>query len=802
MCANNNSGMYSVLDLCFARFPCHTTVLNTDLSILRPTRMHACMIKISTKIQICDKAVQIVSCLIRQCSTVPPLSIWHFSAYIIKAFPPFSLGRTSVANYLLQHGECDPNSVTSYGQTPLSLTNDPSLIRILLFYGAKPTSRVPSHLRDTTADAATNMFIVGNPGAGKSTFIKSFSTSGNAFARIKHRFARVTAVEEKTAGIIPCDIEVKGLGRVTAYDFAGHREFYAGHDALLHNSMRGSASIVLLVINMSEEESKIKEATQYWVQFISNHTSESGPHPHLVIIGSHAEGLSSREVKMKANLIKCVLNSHNFCGITFAGLVITDCRYAESSSMSRLRSILSQSCQSIRSQEKISTAQHSLLVFLLDRFKNEAAVTYGQVSEALRESFSDKKYAYLECVKSSDPLELCDELSKRGNILVMKSQTCIEKSWIVFDKASLLSQVNGVIFAPEGFKEHQDISTRSGLVPQSKLVSLFPNLNADMITQFLCHLEFCHEVTDEEVLSLLHNTQSTSTEKERLLFFPGLVDLDIPADIWQSNDKFVYHSGWILKCSKPEQFFSSRFLHVLLLRLAHSLAFAPCTTVVYRNLPQNYIQVWKCGISWKSTSGIEVVIQVIDQKQVMVIIRGFKSSMTDVLRTRSAIIGKVLYAKQLLCPAVEVEEAFLRPESITTYPMDVATPSKAVRIDAVAQSVVEAGVAVVDETGQMLELNSLLYFEPYANHGIETLESLFKSDAPDQTTDPSVDSITKRLHENIEDAMATLHLPAKQISKLHHEICYPEPDIKGLRNRLDQHSVFSGRSPLDLCTSK
>ena len=718
----------------------------------------------------------------------------------MKVFPPFSEGKTSVATYLLQHRECDPNSVTRYGETPLDMTNDPTLIRILLVHGAKPTSRVPSHLRDTTADAATNMFIVGNPGAGKSTFIKSFSTSGNAFARIKHRFAKVTAVEEKTAGIIPCDIEVKGLGRVTAYDFAGHREFYAGHDALLQNSMRGSASIVSLVINMSEEESNIKEATQYWVQFISNHTSESGPNPHLVIIGSHAEGLSSREVKTKANLMKSVVNSHNLCGITFAGLVITDCRYAESSSMSQLRSILSQSCQSIRSQEKISTAQHSLLVFLLDRFKNEAAVTYGQVSEALRESFSDKKYAYLECVKFSDPLELCDELSKRGNILFMKNQACLEKSWIVFDKASLLSQVNGVIFAPEGFKEHQDISTRSGLVPQSKLVSLFPNLNADMITQFLCHLEFCHEVTDEEVLSLLHNTQSTSTEKERLLFFPGLVDLDIPADIWQPNDKFVYHSGWLLKCSKPEQFFSSRFLQVLSLRLAYSLAFVPCT-VVDRNLPRN-IQVWKCGISWKSTSGIEVVVQVIDQKQVMVIIRGFKSSMTEFLRTRSAVIGKVLDAKQSLCPAVEVEEKFLHPESITTYPLDVATPSKAVRIDAVAQSVVEAGVAVVDEAGQMLELNSLLYFEPYANHGLEALKSLFRSDAPDQTTDPSVDSITKYLHENINRAMAALGLYSEEASKLHHEICLPEPNMDGLRNILDRFSIFTGRNPLDLCTSK
>ena len=39
-------------------------------------------------------------------------------------------------------------------------------------------------------------------------------------------------VDEKTAGIIPYDIHSKALGRLTLYDFAGHKEYYAGHDAL------------------------------------------------------------------------------------------------------------------------------------------------------------------------------------------------------------------------------------------------------------------------------------------------------------------------------------------------------------------------------------------------------------------------------------------------------------------------------------------------------------------------------------------------------------------------------------------
>ena len=84
-----------------------------------------------------------------------------------------------------------------------------------------------------------------------------------------------------------------------------------------------------------------------------------------------------------------------------------------------------------------------------------------------------------------------------------------EISWIMFNQAVFLSQVN---FVPEGLKEHQNISwsTNTGVVPLSILASLFPKLVCDMICQFLCHLEFCHEITDSEILALLHAKASRS----------------------------------------------------------------------------------------------------------------------------------------------------------------------------------------------------------------------------------------------------------------------------------------------------
>ena len=125
---------------------------------------------------------------------------------------------TAIVGYLLQDGQCDPNSVTRRGHTPLDMTNDSELIRLLLNHGAKPNSCFPTHLRDSPADAAIKMFVLGNPGVGKSTLVKAVNTKGSGFSRIKQRFTKVTDVEEKTAGIIPYDIHSEALGRVTMFD--------------------------------------------------------------------------------------------------------------------------------------------------------------------------------------------------------------------------------------------------------------------------------------------------------------------------------------------------------------------------------------------------------------------------------------------------------------------------------------------------------------------------------------------------------------------------------------------------------
>ena len=468
--------------------------------------------------------------------------------YICRNWWPNKETAAAMIGYLLKHGHCDPNSAAHDGKTPLDVAREPEYLRLLLKFGATPNESnmrrfFPEHFQNQPADMAIKIFVLGNPGGGKSTLVKSLQIEGARFSRIKHRFTKVRDVDERTAGIIPYDIENKVLGRVILYDFAGHREFYAGHDALLQNSMTASPSIIVLVINMRGEEGLIRETIQYWFEFINNHSTEGRFESHLVILGSHTDCLSSGETKQKAQFLQLITSHHTLDNVLIIGQVMLDCRYAESSSISQLRSILMQSCKALRSCETIAIAHRCFLVFLFDKYQDQPAIRFSIAATEMANSAELDKYAYLYCLKSSNLIEVCETLNKRGDILFMKNNQHPDNSWIVLDKSILLSQVNGVIFAPEGFKEHQNISTSTGVVPISILASLFPELDRDMICQFLCHLEFCHEITDPEILALLLAKADTYRPDEKFFFFPGLVDLNMSPSVWQPNDQFGYHSG-------------------------------------------------------------------------------------------------------------------------------------------------------------------------------------------------------------------------------------------------------------------
>ena len=550
---------------------------------------------------------------------------------------------------------------------------------------------------------------------------------------ITNRVKKVSNVDQKTAGIVPHDIENKEFGRLTLYDFAGQKEFYAGHDAVLRSAVSGSsAAIFLIVADLCTSDKEFTDRIQYWLAFLENQGVSVKPKPHLVIVGSHADLMKDKkDVEGKRHIVEALQQENAFASFHYVGFVALDCQYAKSSSMSQLRQYLADSCEKLRKNSKMSSRNHCFLVYLLDKFRDRPAVQIREVSARVAEErplLRSGPACILEDVSSIS--QLCDEVSKTGNLLFFKSTKSIESSWIILDRDALLSHVTGTVFAPKDFKQHCDLATSTGVVPFSKIHTHFSDLDPDMITQFFCHLEFCHEV-DSVTLQLIQSSESRDSvatrfdPTERFFFFPGLVSIDVPSGVWMNSSNFNYHCGWALQCSTSGQFFTPRFLQVLLLRLAFSLALAPQehTSTKVPSLQRN-CQVWKNGICWGDKSGVEALIEVKENKIVVVMLRCLKGSEVECARVQSIVVGKIQQIRKTFCPKVTVSEYLLHHCDSKQYPPKPLSELALVNVEDIATAVREKNPSIV-KPGKVIPLSEILGFEPYTSPGVSILQQLF-----------------------------------------------------------------------------
>ena len=719
----------------------------------------------------------------------------------------------------------DPNAKNNDGQTPLDLTSDADVIRELIRHGANPQDVYKTHgkvlgKRSSKQPLQTpvKLFMVGNPSAGKSTLTKALQSEAFGLKRITKRIVKVSGVDEKTAGIVPHEFESKTYGRVTLYDFAGQREFYGSHAALLQNAIQTSTPIFLLVVDLSESNDDIKSKIFYWLSFLENQCTSVSSKPHFLVIGSHVDVLKSRgeDPKHKASFITSLLTTPQFASLEFTGFVAMDCQYADSAGMRQLHQALKTSCDSLRSQENINFNAHCFLVYLLDKFREATALTLATISAQIKEEF-DQAEASATGIESFVPsnihslYEICIQLNDRGHLLVLMDPTAIENSWVIINRTALLAEVNGTIFAPEGFKQHIKLASSTGVVPLSKITEHFPKHDRTMLLGFLFHLEFCHEISDSEILALISQDQASAASKatavqgERYFFFPGLVTLEVPSTVWEPQPLFNYHCGWILQFCVLGQFFFPRFVQVLLLRLAFCFAFSKLPSTDVPAL-QRKCAIWKNGIYWGDRNGTETLVEIAEQNRVVVLMRcpGVKS---ECLQLRSLLIQKVLAAAREFCSKVSTVESFINPSDTTQYPLKPTSQLALYNMTEVASAVATGASSVVHDSGRPVSLDSLLSFEPYADLGEANLRELFSEEKqrlkifsiaeciPDKNTE-LIKKIFKPSPTQLRERMSggSIASPVYHVLDMWRDSC--EGTYQCLREKLDQFSVFAGRNPL------
>ena len=464
---------------------------------------------------------------------------------------------------------------------------------------------------------------------------------------------------------------------------------------------------------------------------------------------------------------------------------------------------------------------HVLHALFCDKFKDRVACTVSMI---------------LTCIHSDDAhdtgnlIHLLKTLSDYGDILLLLNRKNPQKSWVILDKSVLLSELNGTVFAPEHFeRRYKGFLMSTGVVPLSKIQEAFPKYDTEMISSFLIQLEFCQEVKDPDALggiTATHRqlTQSTapSAVTERYFFFPALVNLEKPTDVWKDNEAIHYSCGWLLQCIKPDKFLTSQFIHVLLLRLAFSYALTP-ESHHYPEDPSYPVllkqcSVWKNGIQWFSRAcGIETIVEVREQtKLVAILMRCPDKAEIECAKLRSSVIEKVLSVQNEFCPAVTpMAECLIHPNDVQ-YPLPSTQELKLFSHKGIAQLVIanpeeNEHFVIQNSPNSAIDTQKLLSFEPYLGLGEALVQQLFSDKDADKTVSETfLNKVAERVYQRMLLFQKMLNISENEFAECYgqapvRQCCYlfklwsqqrDKATYKSLRKEFDRYSIFHGRNPL------
>ena len=672
-----------------------------------------------------------------------------------------NIGYTNIVQYLLSTGKVDPLAKNKDGKTPMYLASTQSNSYHLL----KLFQSFPQCKRDFPVHTYTKLILTGYSGAGKTTIsqlILLLATKPAGF----FSSGRVTDVEIEyhTAGIIPLHVEskVKEVGNMVIYDFAGQQEYYSSH--AVERIMRNSAAIFACIVDLSQCMEKISTSIHYWFSFIENACSSAQGSSHVIIVGSHADLIKSiRELKEKSLLVNSIAESR-VKQLAYGGFVSMDCRLSKTKEAHHFRSLLSVSQQAIlSSQPSISLYCHVLYRFLRTKL-GKTSCTLQELTSALasEEDFTPESTLLTESLTT---------LSDKGLILFMQDQEHPQSSWVVVEKKALLRVVNGTLFAPSNFKQYCQVASNTGIVPIATLEELFPQYSLEMLVGCLESMELCLPV-DLSVFqgTNLESNKATPSEVSNL-FFPSLVKHYRPVDL--PSPRF----GWCLGCSDPHQYFSNRFLHILLLRLAFTFPLAS------RHLPpssslyglERICKMWQNGICWKSVSGVFTIVEIIDRNRWVIFMVSEKTR--EAVETCSSVIRMILDLQQQLCSVVSTCECLISPSLLDLYPFDALPDTDLFDLPTVARSMLLRHKILLDrkEACNKLSTDKALSCEPYYLLQSSSVCQLFKQSIASQ---PVPDSL-------LQEVLKFCRLPQQK-----------PRDHKELREYVNKHSIFAGRNPL------
>ena len=638
-------------------------------------------------------------------------------------------GHAEIVQFLLSISQVDPEVENNDGNTPMYYAQEGSnSFKVFEIF-----NQCGHAVKDFKIHTFSKVILTGNSQVGKSSLAQVVIHRANRnFSGIFQDkiLGHTVIAEELTAGINPLQIESEEAGNMVLYDIAGQAEFHSSHLAVMENMVGNSSAIFINLVDLRQSEVELKRSLYYWIDFIENASCKARKGLPLVVVGSHADLVNRRELQRKTmvlrNFAKKRVKQHCLMGV-----VTMDCRKVESRGVRKFIFLLSQSQRNITSQTPMMSFQcHYLYAFLqAKKVSDIAAITL----QSLCNTFDTEGDVSIISSDLPTMTRYVEQLTNTGLVMLIRSKEQVEKSWVLVGGEVLLKEVNGTLFSPKGFKEHQEIASSTGIIPYSSLVEKFCQHDPEMLLGFLESLDFCCSVDLESITTNLSplQSQARSLPSEMacpLLFFPSLVQVERP-DISHQFSSNTF--GWCIGFQDDDLYFTPRFLHVLLLSIIYA----------YFPMKRNHIssicgltrdwKVWKNGISWSDDDGITTVVELIDQNRwVVVAMSCSEDRPMEYARLRSGITSMIRSLQQEHSPTDDPKECLISPSLVKQYPISSIPDSAIFAIDRVARSILLKKPYVYGHRGLKVDE---LPVDAYSSLSHLSVSQLLDSSIGDQT---------------------------------------------------------------------
>ena len=530
---------------------------------------------------------------------------------------------------------------------------DFDIIKIITRHGIDPAPLYKAHREffndeHKAPQVPVSMLFIGDAMTGKTTLVNSL-----------RREAGLTVSQgeaERTAGVIPSNFQSSKYGAVTAYDFAGQREYYATHEAVMESIMQKTPPIVLIQVKLCDAEKKsiiptkdIIKKIDYWCRFIKNRL-KCVSKPHLVIVFSHADLVPNvNDSEIDTTFTSYIIKTHTEFEV--ACVLCMDCRDFQGEGVNRLVSILMRSTSILRHKGVTSFRAHCLLVFLSQHLKDEVFITLEGLFH-FKETMSHKEETRpLLSFDFEELIELCEELESNGQIMILHNNIP-RKRTIILDKDILLNEITGKLFAPSEFLIYEDLlSSNTGVVTFSKVKSLFPQYDPHAVFSFLCTIEYCSEIRHNTVLNFIFEIPETQGRNDNYYFFPGLIKVKRP--LFNSVKEKTCKFCWALKC-KENNYFSNHFIQILLLRFVFE--FTKVSFQSHNQMLESISKVWTSGLFWFNSKGIDTFVDVVDTSELILFMQCEPKYRLQLFKHRSILVTQIRELHTEFCRSVECEE--------------------------------------------------------------------------------------------------------------------------------------------------